>query len=423
MLTFGRMTTWKKTFICAFAAQTLSIVGFSFALPFLPFFIRELGVTDPAQQAFWAGVTLAATGVTLAAFAPIWGWLADRYGRKSMVIRSMFGGTVVLILMSFAQSINQLLIFRLLQGALTGTVSASVALVASVTPPRRSGFTLGMMQAAVLLGVAIGPLIGGIVADTFGYRAAFRAGALLVFLGGLMVYYGAREPAPERATESERASQRAKPRRMFSSTFLAAVLILFAVRFSNTLVNPAFPLIVQDFVVSMQRLNSITGSIMAMAGLAGAVSAAFLGHIGDRIGHRRIVILCSVCAAVTSAAHALAGSLAALTVAHLLFGLSVAGTMPAANTMIQRSTDPRHMGKAFGAASALGLIGLALGPLLGGFLAREYGLRSPFLVAAGCQFTVAAMVLLVSRIRPERTGLVPVSPAVSPRSRATEPSG
>lgn len=417
------MTAWKRTFICAFAAQTLSIVGFSFALPFLPFFIRELGVTDPAQQAFWAGVTLAATGVTLAAFAPIWGWLADRYGRKAMVVRSMFGGTVVLMLMSYAQSIGQLLVFRLLQGALTGTVSASVALVASVTPARRSGFALGMMQSAVLLGVAIGPLIGGMVADTFGYRPAFRAGALLVFLGGWLVYYGARESVPDRAAESGRALPGPGRRRMFSGTFMAAVLILFAVRFSNTLVNPAFPLIVQDFVESLQRLNSITGSIMAMAGLAGAISAALLGHIGDRIGHRRIVIFCCVCAAVTSAAHAVAGSLGALAVAHVLFGLSVSGTMPAANTMIQRATDPRHMGKAFGAASALGIIGLALGPLLGGVLARGYGLRSPFVVAAGCQLTVAALVMLLSRRRPERTGIVPVNPAVSTRSRAAEPSG
>ena len=390
------MIAWKKTFMCAFAAQVFSIIGFSFGLPFLPFFIRDLGVTDTADQAFWSGILLAATGVTLAVFAPLWGLLADRYGRKPMVIRSMFGGTVVLMLMSFSSSIGQLLVLRLLQGMLTGTISASVALVASVTPQRRSGFALGMMQAAVLLGVAIGPLVGGAVADLFGYRASFRAGALMVLLGGLLVHYGAHEHFTPPDAAHPQPSFRTL---MAGGGFAVAVLILFAVRFSNTMVTPSFPIIIQEMVTSPRLLNSITGIIMAGSGFAGAVAAALLGHAGDRLGHRRVVIACSLAAAVTSAAHAFAGSLPALAVVHLLFGLSVAGTMPAANAMIQQSTDPRHMGKAFGAASALGVIGIALGPLTGGFLASHLGLRVPFLAAGFCQVLVALLAFTIARRR------------------------
>jgi len=390
------MHTWKRTFIGTFAAQVLSIVGFSFALPFLPFFIRELGVTDPAQQAWWAGATMAATGLTLAAFAPLWGLLADRYGRKPMVIRSMYGGTAILLLMSFSQNIGQLFALRLLQGALTGTVSASVALVASVTPRQRSGFALGMMQSAVLLGVAIGPLLGGIVADAFGYRTAFRAGAFVVLLGGLLVHYAAHEQFTPPDAEQRQGSPGF--RALISGRgFAVAVLILFAVRFSNTLVNPSFPLIIQDFLTTTQRLNSITGAIMAIAGLTGAVAAAVLGHVSDRLGHRRVVIFCSLGAAVASLAHALARSLDSLAVAHLLFGLAIAGTMPAANTMIQRATNPQHMGKAFGTASALGLIGIALGPLTGGMLARQFGLRTPFVAASICQVVVAILAMVLIR--------------------------
>ncbi len=388
------MTAWKKTFICAFAAQVLSIVGFSFALPFLPFFIRELGVTDTARQAFWSGILLAATGVTLAVFAPLWGILADRYGRKPMVMRSMFGGTLVLLLMSFSSSVGQLLVLRLLQGALTGTISASVALVASVTPQKRSGFTMGMMQAAVMLGVAIGPLVGGVVADMFGYRASFRAGALVVMLGGLLIHFGAYEDfSPPDANGKSPGFGTL----MSGSGFAVAVLILFTVRFSNTLVNPSFPIVIQEMLISPHLLNSIAGTIMAGAGLAGAVSAAVLGHLGDRIGHRQVVVFCSLAAAVTSVGHAFAGSLAVLAVIHLLFGLSVAGTMPAANAMIQQSTDAKHMGKAFGTASALGLIGIAMGPLTGGILARYFGLRVPFLAAGLCQIMVSMMAFTIAR--------------------------
>lgn len=388
------MTAWKRTFVCAFAAQVFSIIGFSFGLPFLPFFIRDLGVTDTAAQAYWSGILLAATGVTLALFAPVWGFLADRYGRKPMVIRSMLGGTLVLMLMSFSTTVGQLLALRLLQGMLTGTISASIALVASVTPQRRSGFALGMMQAAVLLGVAIGPLLGGAVADLFGYRASFRAGALIVLLGGLLVHFGAHEHFTPPDTEQAPPSFRTL---MAGSGFAIAVLILFSVRFSNTMVTPSFPIIIQEMVTSPRLLNSITGMIMAGGGCAGAVAAALLGHAGDRLGHRRIVIACSLAAAVTSAAHAFAGSIAVLAVVHLLFGLAVAGTMPAANAMIQQSTDPRHMGKAFGTASALGMIGIALGPLTGGFLASHLGLRIPFLAAALCQVLVALLAFTIAR--------------------------
>ena len=135
------MSPWRRTFVSAFVAQILSLVGFSFCFPFLPFFVGDLGVTGKGEQAFWSGVAISAAGVTLALFAPLWGILADRYGRKAMVVRAMLGGTVLLLLTSTVQTIGQLVACRLLQGALTGTVAASVALVASVTPPRRSGAT------------------------------------------------------------------------------------------------------------------------------------------------------------------------------------------------------------------------------------------------------------------------------------------
>lgn len=395
------MTAWKQTFACSFVAQILSIVGFSFAIPFLPFYIRDLGIEDPAQQAWWAGVVLATTGLTLALFAPIWGMLADRFGRRPMVVRSMIGGTVVLLLMSYARNITDLVICRLLQGALTGTVAASVALVASVTPQRRSGLVLGMMQSAVFIGLAIGPLFGGIVADQFGYRAAFRAGAGIMLLGGVLIHFGAQETfTPASAQTGGTVSFRTLLR---NGGFLASIGIMLAVRFSNTIVNPSFPLVIRDMLTSTERLNSVTGIIMAASGITGALAAALLGHLGDRLGHRRVVIICSACTGLTAAAHAAVGNLVMLTVVHLLFGFAVSGTLPATNAMIQRSTDPRHMGKAFGTASAISMLGLALGPLTGGFLAGMYGIRMPFLVAGACQLALSATLLLWGR-RPVLTG-------------------
>ena len=385
------MASWKKTFVSAFIAQVLSIVGFFFAMPFLPFFVRDLGVTDTSEQAWWAGVALASTAITFAVFSPLWGALADRYGRKLMVMRAMFGGTVVLLLMSFARTVGELVICRLLQGALTGTMAASVALVAGVTPQHRSGFALGLMQAAVLIGASLGPLLGGVVADAFGYRAAFRVGAGVVFFGGMLVCAGTEEaPAPP-AAEGD-GGWRGLRTIVTSPMFLLAVLILLLVRFSTTMANPSFPLIVKEIVPSSTRINSITGSVMAAAALSGALSAAVLGHFSDRWGPRRVLMICSLGAAAACLLHAAAFSIRALVMARILFGLSVAALLPSANAVIRVVVVDRNLGKAFGVATSMSMLGVAMGPLLGGYLAKTVNLRTPFVVCAAALVGLTAVV-------------------------------
>lgn len=382
---------WKKTFLSAFVAQVLSILGFSFAQPFLPFFISELGAYNQGQQAFWSGIVLGATGLTLGLFAPLWGILADRYGRKLMVCRAMFGGTLVLLLMSAVRTVGQLVICRLLQGVFTGTIAASVALVASVTPPHRSGLTLGMMQAAVFVGTSLGPLFGGVVADMFGYRAAFQLGALVVFLGGLLVLFGVRENFVRPDEQKDGLPMSFKE--IFAvSGFFVAVLVMFSVRFSNSMINPAFPLIIKDILPDTVNLNSITGAVIAAAALSGALSAAFLGHMSDRWGYKRILTICCFLAAVASAGHFFAYTIKSVFLVRILFGVSVAGMLPAANAMIYSIIDNKCIGKAYGAATSLSMLGLAMGPFMGGTIARLTDLRTPFVFVAVAQVLLAILI-------------------------------
>ena len=143
------MREWRRNLTAMWIAQTLSIIGFSFTSPFLPLFLRELGLRDQNEIVWWAGLMNAASALVMAVTAPLWGALADRYGRKPMVLRSMFGGAIIIGLMAIAPNVQTLFALRLIQGALTGTVTASIALVASITPrenrryrrcsPRRAG--------------------------------------------------------------------------------------------------------------------------------------------------------------------------------------------------------------------------------------------------------------------------------------------
>ena len=385
------MAPWRRTFVSAFIAQICSIAGFAFSFPFVPYFVRELGITDEREQSYWAGVVLAAAGVTLCIFQPIWGNLADRYGRKTMVVRAMFGGTLVLVLMSMVQTVQQLVICRLLQGALTGTIAASVALVASITPRRHAGFALGMMNSAVFIGVAGGPFFGGLVADAFGYRIAFLCGAGVILLGGFIVLFGTKEefvpPDPSRPRESLGAL-------LLVPGFFAACLVMLAVRLSNSIANPAFPLIVQGIHDNPKTLNTMTGLIIAVAATAGAISSALLGVLGDRHGHRHFLMACCAAAAYVSVAHVFATTVWHLIVLRLFFGAAVAGAIPAANAIISNVIPNRNIGRAFGWASSISMAGLAIGPFLGGYIGSEYGLRMPFIVTGVGQMVVMIVVVL-----------------------------
>ncbi len=387
------MNNWKKTFFFAFIAQVLATLGLNFAMPFLPFFVGELGAAGIGEQAFWAGVALSASGFTFALFAPVWGVLADRHGRKLMLCRAMLGGTVVMLLISFSQTVGQLVVLRLIQGAFSGSLTASIALVASVVPHRRSGLTLGMMQAAVFVGHTIGPLLGGITADAFGYRASFQVGAVLSLAGGLLVYFGVYENFTP-ATEEDRENGSGFKQIFMLKGFFVAVLVMFGVRYSNSIINPSFPLIVQEILPDAKNLNSITGSVKASAALAGAVSAGLLGHFGDKIGGRRVLIGCCIAACVAAVGHFYAYSLNELFLARILFGVAVAGMLPAANAAIHSIIDYRCIGKAYGLATSISMLGAAFGPLTGGYIARLAGLRAPFLFTAGGQIMIAVMVIL-----------------------------
>lgn len=396
---------WKRTFVFSFAAQFLSIVGISVCTPFLPFFVADVGVETSGQQAFWAGIVLASGALTYALFAPVWGIFADKYGRKPMVCRAMIGAAVAVFLMSFAQSVPQMILFRVLQGVFSGTLAASIALVASVVPMKRSGFALGMMQAAVFIGNALGPLIGGVLADTFDYRMSFRIGAVLTFLGGMLVLFGTRErfTPPDRHATDDRPGFRAI---LLLPGFLVGVLILFGARLSNSIANPSFPLIVGDILPSPDHLNSITGSIIGITAVAAAASAAILGHAGDKLGRKKVLITCCIGASLSAVGHYYAYDIPTLFVMRIVFGFSVAGMLPAANALIHEVVDPRSIGKAYGLATALSMLGTALGPTIGGTLAMETGLRIPFLVTGGAQ--ILLIVLILSFLRKRRDTNSPV---------------
>jgi len=372
---------WRVTLAVMWFAQLCSIMGFSFVMPFIPFFVRDLGVAEKMVPV-WAGLTGTGAGIAMSIMGPIWGFVADRYGRKLMVQRAMFGGAVILGLMGMVQNVYQLLVLRILQGSITGTVPACVALVSSVIPKNRLGFSLGLMQMAVFTGGSVGPYVGGIVAEHYGYRIPFGVTAALLFIGGMLVWFGARERFAPPDEDDRREST--PLRVLFRMPVVISLLVVyFTMNLSISFVMPIFPLFVEEIIVAPEKAASETGVLVALTGIAAAVSALAVGRLSDRVGHKTILLISTGLTAAFCFPHFFAGNLTHLVFLRILFGLAFGGMVPAMNAIVARVVPRANIGQAYGFTTTASALGWGVGPALGGFAASVLGYRWPFVIM-GC---------------------------------------
>jgi len=391
-------SSWRSTLSVMFVAQLLSIVGFSFVLPFIPFYIRELGVTDEQLVPVWAGILGAAASLTMTIFSPIWGWLSDRYGRKLMVERAMFAGAVLTMAMGMVGDVHQLLVLRLLSGALTGTISASISLVSSVLPVARLGFGLGLMQVAVFAGMSLGPWIGGMIADAVGYRLTFVAGGVMLLVGGLLVLTKAKEKFTRPSTAS--FEQSGSMRALFAFPgFVSMMAVFFLFHFSIQLAIPILPLFIEQVGNLKTGVASTTGLMIGVTGATASISAVAIGYLSDRMGHKRVLIVNLFITSVMWAVHALARSIPQLLLIRTVFGLAAGGNLPTMNVLVGKLTTKETYGKAYGLMASMTSLGMTLGPLAGGFMASHIGFRWPFVaVSLLLSLVVIPMILNVKRV-------------------------
>lgn len=407
------LETWKRNLYVIWAAELAAIAGFSVVFPFLPYYVQELGITELHEVELWSGALFAAQAVTMAISAPIWGSVADRYGRKLMVQRAMFGGAVVLSAMGFAQNVWQLLILRAIQGTLTGTVPAATTLVASSTPRERSGYALGLLQMAVWTGASVGPLLGGVVADTWGYRAAFWVTGSLLFIGGLTVSRFVKEDftPPSRDKGSPDGGfwyglKLVVRDRGLMSLFSIRVIVRLAIR----TLGPILPLFIQSLVPTSTRIASLAGLVSGASAATSAIGALTLGRASDRLGYRRVLLACATLAAVLYVPQFFVTNPWQLIVLQGAVGLVMSGILASISALLANLAPEGHQGAVFGVDSSAVAAANAIGPMLGATVAAMFGLRAPFLLAAGA-LAVAVVLTWILVPRPEQAK----SPASSDR--------
>lgn len=359
--------------------QLVAVSGMAIVLPVLPLVVRSLGVQDLAAVQRWSGAIFSAPFLFAALMTPVWGWVADRTGRKMMVVRALLGLALALFLMGFAATPRQLLILRILQGAVSGFIPAAIALVSASAPRRQVGYALGYLSSAQAGGVVVGPLVGGILADALGFRALFFVTASIELCAAAGVLYWVRET--RRRTGAARVSMLSNARHAACSPLPTTLFGLFLTQLSILLVQPFFALFVESLGVGSSRLSTWTGLLFGITGLATLVAAPRWGRLGDRVGRRRTLSFGFAGAGLVFFLQGFASDVKWLFVLRLLQGLFAAGLLPALYaTIAQHAPEERRAGvMAFGSSATL-LGGLA-GPTLGGLLAAHLGMRPVFWIA------------------------------------------
>jgi MFS family permease len=388
---------WRRNLAALWFAQVTAIFGFSFAFPFLPVYLRQLGIHDPGALAIWTGVAGGVSGASLAVMSPIWGALADRYGRRAMLIRAMLGGALAVGLMGFARGPLDVVVLRVLQGATSGTIAASTALVASGTPRHRVGWALGVLSSAVAVGSALGPLVGGLAAAAFGIRAIFWAGGLLLALAALPVVSLVREVGVQRTAEGRRPALDVL--RDTGPGTVAAVGALLVCQCLLQLSNSGYqPLVVLRL---LQRLTTgvetVTGIAFAAAGLSSALAALGYAAIGRRVGYRRVGVAAALLLGVAQLLCGYGGSVVAIVAGAALGGAFYGMLGPVISTLLGLEAPPRVQARVFGVSASATAVGFALGPLTAGILAARLGVSAAIAICAGGAGLLATV--LATRVR------------------------
>ncbi len=393
------MERWKINLYTLWVTQIFSLMSFGLGVPFIPYYFQEMGLTDPTQLNLAVGLASTLPAASMAIAAPVWGILSDRFGRKMMIMRAMFCAAVLLALMGAVKSVLMFLVLRLVQGIFTGTITASMAFVSANTPENRMSYALGFMTSSNFLGYAIGPFIGGLLAENLGYSFCFFTGGALMVAGLLMVLflviedkesYGPALMARLKAEDQEKNG--AEKAKLLTPMILSVIAALFIARVARTIFTPFVPLFVQDTLGGLSGASTYTGIINGTTGGATAVAALTITRLGDKYSKFHLAFLLSFIALPVAALLIPFHSLTLFIIIYTVFFFFAGGIEPILTSAASENTSPMLRGALFGTLGTVNSVAMMLAPMIGSFFSIHWGIQTIILMIP--VFTALQVILL-----------------------------
>ncbi|MEB6632033.1 multidrug efflux MFS transporter MdtG [Kluyvera cryocrescens] len=373
---------WKRNLTVVWLGCFLTGAAFSLVMPFLPLYVEQLGVTGHSELNMWSGLVFSITFLFSAVASPLWGGLADRKGRKIMLLRSALGMGIVMLLMGLAQNIWQFLVLRALLGLLGGFIPNANALIATQIPRHKSGWALGTLSTGGVSGALLGPLAGGFLADNYGLRPVFFMTAAVLFICFMLTLFFIRENfTPVSKKEMLHVKEvfgSLKNRELVLSLFVTTLIIQVA----TGSIAPILTLYVRDLAGNISNIAFISGMIASVPGVAALMCAPRLGKLGDRIGPEKILIVALIVSVLLLIPMSFVQTPLQLGILRFLLGAADGALLPAVQTLLVYNSSNQIAGRIFSYNQSFRDIGNVTGPLIGAAVSANYGFRAVFCVTA-----------------------------------------
>ncbi|HAP6840401.1 TPA: multidrug efflux MFS transporter [Enterococcus faecium] len=372
---------WRKNLVIAWIGCFFTGASISLVMPFIPVYVEQLG-TPKDQIELFSGLAISVTAFASAVVAPIWGNLADRKGRKLMMIRAAAGMTLTMGSLAFVPNAYWLLIMRFWNGILSGYIPNATAMIASQAPREKSGWALGTLSTGAIAGNLIGPSMGGALAQWFGMENVFLiTGALLMITTVLTIFLVKEDFHP--IEKKDLISTKEIFSKMDHLSILIGLFITTLIlQIGITTISPILTLYIRELSGSTENILFVSGLIVSIAGVSAVFSSPKLGKLGDKIGNQKVLIgglILSFCCYLPMA---FVTTLLQLGILRFILGFSTGALMPSVNTLISKITPQEGVSRIYSYNQMFSNFGQVLGPMLGSTVAHAYNYSAVFIVTS-----------------------------------------
>jgi DHA1 family multidrug resistance protein-like MFS transporter len=390
---------WERNLFFLALSQFIVMAGMNACVPFLPLYIRELGVSGESAERFWSGMVFAGPYFLSVIFVPIWGNLGDRYGRKLMIIRAILGLSLAMFLMGFARDVWQLFLLRVFQGATSGFIAANLGFTVANTPSDRKGYAVGFLQSSHSAGSIVGPLVGGFVSDLFGFRVVFFLVAMLSIISAILISAFVKEI---NKIHNEHTEGVLKTFRQVASTpslrYPMIMIILGQIGIFMTF--PLMPFYLEYLGAPKAILSTLTGIVVGVAGVFNIVFAPIWGKWSDRKEIGNLIRKSSLILSLAMFLHAVAFNYLLIIPLRVVVGICLAGLVPLLYTYLGKIVDPEKVGSIMGFASSANLFGSLLAFLGTALISPNLSLPLNFVISSAVLLIVFAF---TPKLSPKKT--------------------
>lgn len=343
-----------------------------------------MGNFSDAYVQTWSGIIFAVTFISAFIFSPIWGKIGDRYGRKNILIMSAFGIGISVLLMGFATTVWQLFLLRFLMGIVTGFIPMSQALISVQTPEKSAGKVLGTLQTGSITGALMGPMLGGALADSFGYASTFKWVSVTLFLSAILVFFI--KEVQLKVSKDDRDSKSYTSKEVIqhivgNPVLFVVILLSMLIQIAHFSIQPILSLFVEE-IHGPVNIAFFAGMAFSAAGLGTLLFSRRLGKLGDKIGYIKILIVLLFAAGLIYLPGAFVTNIWQLVVLRFLLGVAIGGIVPLRVAYIRKAAPLSMQGEVLGYNTSLRFLGNVIGPALGGLIAASFGFSAVFYITS-----------------------------------------